>query len=152
MTPELPFSLECGDALEARPRMVVEEGAVFASVAPGWEEGFPPLLTVAWHDEPPAVALADVVAEELARCLDEQESVLIDQEDVTVAGVEALRTLMVHRATSGPPTASEQWRLLAEGRRWTVSALTTLADQPAFGPPLARIAASLRILPRAAPR
>lgn len=91
------------------------------------------------------------MAEELARSLDEQEDLLIDREHVTVSGVEAVRTLVVRCGADGPPTASEQWRLLAEGRRWTVSALTTLADQPVFGPPLARAAASLRVSAGAPP-
>jgi len=149
MTPRsLPFSLETGEVLEARPRLLLEDGAVFGLAGAEWEqEDFPPLLTVAWLTEPPAVTLEDVMAEELARCLDEQESLLVDHEHVTVTGVEAVRTLAVHCGAFGPPTASEQWRLLAEGRRWTVSALTTLAAQPVFGPPLARVAASLRVPP-----
>lgn len=151
MSAALPFSLECAEVLESRPRLVGEEGAVFAAAGDWEREGLAPLLAVAWLSEPPAVTLEDVVAEELARCLDEEESVLIDHEDVTVAGVKALRTLIVHRGEHGPPSASEQWRLLAEGRRWTVSALTALADQPDLGPPLARVAASLRVSPRSTP-
>lgn len=38
----------------------------------------------------------------------------------------------------------EQWRLLARGRRWTLSAMTALADQPVWGPRLAAVAATFR--------
>lgn len=150
MTPAaLPFSLETSGVLEARPRVVLEDGAVFAPAGRDWAEpDFPPVLAIAWLAEPPTVTLDDVVAEELARCLDEEDSVLIDYQPVSVSGVEAIRTLVVHRGADGrPPTVSEQWRLVAERRRWTVSTLTTLADQPAFGPPLARVAATLRPSP-----
>jgi hypothetical protein len=151
MTPgELPFEFETGEVLAASPCFVVEDGAVFGPADPGRaEQDYPPLLTVAWLDEPPSVTLEDVV-EDLTRCLDDAESVLIDHQAVMVGGVEAVRTMVVHRGEHGRPTASEQWRLLTEGRRWTVSALTTLADQPALGPPLARVAESLRVSPRPA--
>ncbi|MGI8750495.1 MAG: hypothetical protein ACR2J6_08105 [Thermoleophilaceae bacterium] len=84
------------------------------------------------------------MTEELARMDD--ESVLLDYEPVVLGGIEAARTLSLHRDPSGRPTASEQWRLLAAGRRWTVSALTALADQPIHGPRLAAVASSLRVV------
>jgi hypothetical protein len=56
-----------------------------------------------------------------------------------------VRTFAVHRAPGGLPTASEQWRLVAGGRRWTLSALTALPDQPAWGPWLAGIAAGFAV-------
>lgn len=148
----LPFSLATGEVLEARPRLVLEDGAVFARAGlDEREEDHPPLLTVAWLAEPPGATLAEVVDEELVRALDGEESTLIDREDVTLSGVPAVRTLAVHCAPHGLPTASEQWRLLAAGRRWTLSAMTTLADQPVFGPPLARVAATFRVLSGAVP-
>jgi len=141
----LPFAIDTGELLDSAPRLVVEDGAVFGPADPRWaEHDHPPLLSVAWLAEPPAVTLEDVMVEDLARSID-GESVLIDHQDVTIAGVEAVRTMAVHHREDGRVTASEQWRLLAEGRRWTVSGLTALADQPALGPALARVAESLRI-------
>jgi hypothetical protein len=72
-------------------------------------------------------------------------SVLLDREPVEFAGVPALRTFILHRVAGHRPAASEQWRWLAGGRRWTVSALTALADQPEWGPRLAAAAATLRL-------
>ena len=59
------------------------------------------------------------------------------------AGVAAVRTFTAR--AGGILCASEQWRLLAGGRRWTVSATTALADQPAWGPRLAEIVATFRV-------
>jgi len=137
----LPFALEAGGVLERAPRLVLEDGAVFACLD---ESGvLPALLTVAWLPEPPGATLEDVVSEELARL--DAEGVLVDYEPVLLGGVGAVRTLSVHRDPSGRPAASEQWRLLACGRRWTLSALSALSDQPTYGPRLAAVASSLRI-------
>ena len=72
----------------------------------------------------------------------EPETVLLDQEAVTLAGVDAVRTLVADVGVSGVPTASEQWRTIAGGRRWTLTATTTLTDQPAWGPRLAAVVAT----------
>lgn len=146
MTSALPFVLDPGEVLEPEPRVVLEDGVVFgvrdraAAVAP--------VLTVAWLQEPLGVTLEEVVAEELPRLLSPPEVVLIDQEPVAVDGREAVRTFTLHRGPDGLPAASEQWRLVSAGRRWTVSAMTALADQPAWGPRLAEVVAGLRIVPR----
>jgi hypothetical protein len=141
----LPFALEAGDLLE--PRATFEEGVVFGVVAgaPEYDDRAAPLLTVAWLDEPPGVTLEDVVEEDLARLLSGPDSVLIDRERVLVGEVDAVRTFALHRGPDGLPTASEQWRLLAAQRRWTVSAMTALGDQPEWGPRLAAVATSLRV-------
>jgi hypothetical protein len=147
MTSALPFVLDAGEVLEPEPRVVLEDGVVFgvldrAAAVP------PPVLTVAWLEEPLGVTLEEVVAEELPRLLTEPEAVLIDQEPTSVDGREAVRTFTLHRGPDGLPAASEQWRLVSAGRRWTVSAMTALADQPAWGPRLAEVVAGLRIVPR----
>jgi hypothetical protein len=54
-----------------------------------------------------------------------------------------VRTFSLHLAAV--PTASEQWRLVAGGRRWTLAATTALADQPQWGPRLAAVVASFRV-------
>jgi hypothetical protein len=143
----LPFALDTKDVLEPEPRVTLEEGAVFgvAAGAPAYDERAEPLITVAWLEEPPGVTLEDVVDEDLARLLSAPDSVLIDHERVVVGEVDAVRTFTLHRGPGGLPTASEQWRLLTAGRRWTVSALTALGDQPAWGPRLAAVAVSLRV-------
>jgi hypothetical protein len=135
--------LDPGDWLERRAE--VEDGVVYGvrDGAPEHDGRLPPLLTVAWLDEPAGATLDAVVDEELARAL-APESVLMDREQVVLAGMATVRTLMLHRGPDGVPTASEQWRLLAGGRRWTVTAMTSLADQPEWGPRLAERAATLR--------
>lgn len=147
MSAEPPaFSLDGRDVMEGAPRALSDEGAVFgmAAVAP-WDDRAEPLLTVAWLDEPSATTLADVVAEELERVLEHPGSVLIDREPTTLAGVDCVRTFVLHLAGGDLATASEQWRLLADGRRWTVTAMTALGDQPVWGPELAAIAATFRV-------
>lgn len=143
--PERPFSLRTHGVLEPEPRAVFEEGAVFAAAAGDHDPRVAPLLTVAWLDEPEGVTLDDVVKEDVARLLSEPGDVVVDREDVRVGGVEAVRTFSLHVGPSSIPTASEQWRLLTAGRRWTVSATTALSDQPEWGPRLAGAAMSFRV-------
>ena len=141
----LPFALDSGTLLAPEPRVLLDEGAVFG-VAAGVPEYGPraePLVTVAWLEEPPGVTLEEVVDEDLARLL--SDSMLLDHERVVVGEIDAVRTFAIHRGPDGLPTASEQWRLLAGGRRWTVTAMTALADQPVWGARLAEVAASLRV-------
>jgi hypothetical protein len=139
------FALDTGGVLARRA--VLDAGAVYgvAGGAPAHDARMPPLLTVAWLEEPAGVTLDEVVAEDLARQLSDRGAVLLDSEDTRVAGVDAVRTFVVRRGPGGRPTASEQWRLLAGGRRWTVTALTALPDQPVWGPRLAGIAAGLDV-------
>jgi len=143
----LPFALDCGDALDPEPRAILDEGAVFgvATGAPAYDDRAEPMLMVAWLEEPPGVTLGDVVDEDVARLLSGPGSLLIDREAVVVGGINAVRTFSLHLGPAGLPTASEQWRLLAGGKRWTVSAMTALADQPDWGPRLAAVATGCRI-------
>jgi hypothetical protein len=138
----LPFSLEVGGTLTSEPAVVLADGVVFTAAAV--DTALPPLLTVAWLDEPAGVTLDAAVDEDLARALDAPGSVLIDRTSATVAGAEAVRTLLLHRTGEGVPTAAEPWRVHAVGRRWTLSALTALADQPVWGPRLAEVAGTWR--------
>ena len=131
----LPFALELDGSLEEEPRAVFEEGVVY-----GGEHA---LLTVAWIDEPEGVTLEAVVEEDVARLLSGPGDLLVDRQTVAIGGVEAVRTFSLH--SGAEPTASEQWRLLTAGRRWTVSATTALADQPEWGPRLAAVAATFRV-------
>ena len=141
----MSFALDTCDLLERRATF--DAGAVYMAGegAPAHDERAPPLLTVAWLDEPAGVTLEEVVAEDLARQLAGPGVALLDWEPTRVGGVEAVRTLVVHRAPGGLPTAGEQWRLVADGRRWTLSALTALGDQPAWGPRLAELAAGFAL-------
>ena len=141
MTP--PFAFEPGEWLEREPRAVYEEGAVFGAAAGDHDPRVVPQLTVAWLDEPDGVALEDVVEEDVVRLLSDPGDVVVDHEEVRLGEVEAVRTFVLR--VGGVPTASEQWRLLAGGRRWTVSATTALADQPAWGPRLAGLVPTFRV-------
>jgi hypothetical protein len=136
-------SFDAAGLLDLEPRLTLADGAVFgpADGAPDHDPELVPLLTVAWRDEAPG-ATAEA---EIEQALAEAGSVLLDREPVELAGVPAVRSLILHRGPGGRPTAAEQWRLVAGGRRWTVSALTALADQPEWGPRLAAAAAALRL-------
>jgi hypothetical protein len=142
---DLPFVLATDGLLE--PRAVLETGAIHgpADGAPPHHPRAVPLLVVAWHDEPAGVTLEHVVGEDVARLLTGDGAVVLDRERVAVAGVPAVRTFTLRRGPGGLPTAAEQWRLVAAGRRWTLSAMTALADQPEWGPRLARVATGIRI-------
>jgi hypothetical protein len=139
----LPFAFEPGEWLEREPRAVYEEGAVFGAAAGDHDPRVVPQLTVAWLDEPDGVALEDLVEEDVVRLLSDPGDVVVDHEEVRLGEVEAVRTFVLR--VGGVPTASEQWRLLAGGRRWTVAATTALADQPEWGPRLAAVAATFRV-------
>jgi hypothetical protein len=136
---DLPFALAGGDVLEPQPRTRVEDGVVFG-IAGDAEAVF----TVAWLDAGPAARLDDVVEEELARMLSAPGTLLIDAETTTLGGVECVRTFVLDVGDGELVSASEQWRLLTAGRRWTVTAVTVLADQPMWGPKLAEIATTFR--------
>jgi hypothetical protein len=140
------FSLDGRGVLEPEARAVFDEGAVFGVRwdATARDERVEPHVTVAWLEEPPGSALEDVVYEDLARMLSRPGSVLLDREPTVLGEVECVRTFMLHAGESGVTTASEQWRLLAAGRRWTVTATTALGDQPSWGPRLAAVAATFR--------
>jgi hypothetical protein len=140
------FTLDGRDVLEGEPRVLLEEGAVFGVVAGAPRDGrAEPLLTVAWLDEAPDTTLEDAVEDDLAAMFRDRGSVLVDREPTTLDGVDCVRTFALHLAPGGQATASEQWRLLAGGRRWTVTAMTALGDQPAWGPELAAIAATFHL-------
>jgi len=69
--------------------------------------------------------------------------VLVDREPTTIGGVAAVRTFVLDAGELA--SAREQWRLMARGRRWTVTAATGLVDQPVWGPRLAAVAATFRV-------
>ena len=141
----LPFTIEPGEWLEREPRAISEEGAVFRATAGEHDPHVVPLLAVAWLDEPAGASLDAVVEEDIVRLLSDPGDLLLDREDVRIGGIEAVRTFTAYVGAGGLPKASEQWRLLAGGRRWTVSATTALADQPEWGPRLAGVATSFRV-------
>jgi hypothetical protein len=140
------FSLDGQGVVDPEARAVFDEGAMFgvADDVPPRDERVEPHVIVAWLDEPPGTSLADVVYEDLARMLSRPGSVLLDREPTFLGDVECVRTFTLDVGETGVATASEQWRLLAAGRRWTVTATTALGDQPSWGPRLAAVAASFR--------
>lgn len=129
-----PFALDFGDVLDPAPRLRVDDGVVFGVA------GADALVSVAWLTDPGT--LEEAVEEDLTRMLSEPALVLVDYQPTTVGGVEAVRTFVLDAGEI--VSAREQWRLMAGGRRWTVSAVTALADQPVWGPRLAEIAATFR--------
>jgi hypothetical protein len=133
--------------VKLEPRATLAGGAVYGvgADAPPHDRELEPLVTVAWRDVPAGATLDAAVEEDLASALSEPGSVLLDREPVDFAGLSAVRTFALHLGPGGRPTAAEQWRLLADGRCWTVSALSALADQPEWGPRLAAAAATLSL-------
>jgi hypothetical protein len=132
---DLPFTLDYGDVLNPAPRLRVDDGVVFGIA--GAAEG---LVSVAWLED--SGTLEAAVEEDLTRMLSEPAMVLVDYEPTSVGGVEAVRTFVLDAGELA--SAREQWRLMARGRRWTVSAVTALADQPVWGPKLAGVATTFR--------
>ena len=128
---DLPFTLDYGDVLNPAPRLRVDEGVVFGIA--GGAEG---LVSIAWLED--SGTLEAAVEEDLTRMLSEPAMVLVDYQPTTVGGVDAIRTFVLDAGELA--SAREQWRLMAAGRRWTVSAVTALADQPLWGPRLAEVA------------
>jgi hypothetical protein len=139
------FSLDGLGVLAPEPVATFEDGVVYGvrSAAPH-DARIAPHVSVAWLEEPAGVSLEQVVREDLARTLSRPEAVLLDQQPVAFAGGDCVRTFTADISAGGVPTASEQWRMLAGGRRWTVTATTALADQPEWGPRLAAVAATFR--------
>ena len=141
----LPFAVDPGEWLEREPGAVFEEGAVFRATAGEHDPRLTPFLAVAWLEEPAGVTLQAVVEEDIGRLLSDPGDLLLDREEVRVAGVAAVRTFTAYVGAGGIPAAGEQWRLLAGGRRWTLSATTAIVDQPAWGPRLAGLVATFRL-------
>jgi hypothetical protein len=133
---DLPFTLDYRDVLNPAPRLRVDDGVVFGIA--GAAEG---LVSVAWLED--SGTLEAAVEEDLTRMLSEPAMVLVDYEPTSVGGVEAVRTFVLDAGELA--SAREQWRLIAGGRRWTVSAVTALADQPVWGPKLAGVATTFRV-------
>jgi len=132
---DLPFTLDCGDVLNPAPRLRVDDGVVFGIV-----RGAEWLVSVAWLED--SGTLEAAVEEDLTRMLSEPAMVLVDYQPTIVGDVAAVRTFVLDAGELA--SAREQWRLMAAGRRWTVSAVTALADQPVWGPKLAEIATTFR--------
>jgi hypothetical protein len=145
VTSRAGFSLDTGHVLTSEPRAGFDAGVVYGVAGPAaWDERLEPHVGVAWLEEAPGVTLADAVREDLARLLSRPDAVLLDRQSVALGGLEFVRTFVAEVGPSGVPTASEQWRTVAGGRRWTVSVTTTLADQPDWGPRLAAVVATFQ--------
>jgi hypothetical protein len=97
-----------------------------------------PLVTVAWRDAGDSETLDAIAAAEAG-------GVVLDREPVAIRAGDALRTFAIHQGPGDLPTASEQWRLLRDGRCWTVTAMSALADQPLWGPLLAAVATTFAL-------
>jgi hypothetical protein len=119
------FALEPGAWLDPEPRVRRGDGMVLGPRAgsPPYDARVEPLLSIASTDEEPA------------------HGSVLDDERTWLGDIPARRTFSIHEGD--PPLAAEQWRFTAGGQRWTVTALTALADQPLWGPALAAAAATI---------
>jgi hypothetical protein len=73
------------------------------------------------------------------------DELLIDWEAAELAGEPAVRTLVLVQLGGVATVVLEQWRLLAAGERWIVTATADLALWPRFAPGLRAAVATLEV-------
>jgi hypothetical protein len=75
------------------------------------------------------------------------DELLIDWEAAELAGEPAIRTLVLVQLGGLATVVLEQWRLLAAGERWVVTATADLAQWPRVAPGLRAAVATLEVAP-----
>jgi hypothetical protein len=75
------------------------------------------------------------------------DELLVDHEPCELAGAPAIRTLVLVQLGGLATVVLEQWRLVAAGERWLVTATADLALWPRLAPPLRAAVASLEVGP-----
>jgi hypothetical protein len=73
------------------------------------------------------------------------DTLLVDVEPCVLAGAEAVRVLLLVQLGGLATVVLEQWRLVAAGARWVVTATADLAAWASLGPVLRSAVASLEI-------
>ena len=75
------------------------------------------------------------------------DEVLVDWEPCELAGERAVRTLVLIQLGGVATVVLEQWRLVAAGARWVVTATADLALWPRLAPGLRGVVATLEVAP-----
>ena len=75
------------------------------------------------------------------------DELLIDWEPCELAGVPAVRTLVLEQLGGLATVVLEQWRLVTEGEGWVVTATADLAAWAALGTLLRGVVATLEVEP-----
>ncbi len=75
------------------------------------------------------------------------DALLIDQEPCTLAGVPALRTLILEQLGGLATVVLEQWRLTVADEHWTITATADLAAWARLADPLRAVVATIRVQP-----
>jgi hypothetical protein len=75
------------------------------------------------------------------------DEVLVDWEPCELGGEPAIRTLVLVQLGGVATVVLEQWRLVAAGERWVVTATADLAAWPRLAPGLRGVVASLEVAP-----
>jgi hypothetical protein len=75
------------------------------------------------------------------------DEVLVDWEPCELSGERAVRTLVLIQLGGVATVVLEQWRLVAAGQRWVVTATADLATWPRLAPGLRGVVATLEVAP-----
>jgi hypothetical protein len=75
------------------------------------------------------------------------DEVLVDWEPCELGGERAVRTLVLIQLGGVVTVVLEQWRLVAAGERWVVTATADLAAWPRLAPGLRGVVATLEVAP-----
>jgi hypothetical protein len=94
-------------------------------------------VSVATEPAPPEAVVAELGPDEL----------LIDREECALAGSPAIRTLILVQLGGLATVVLEQWRLVAAGERWLITATADLALWPRLAGPLRTAVASFEVEP-----
>jgi hypothetical protein len=89
---------------------------------------------------------APVLTDRAMSALD-ADALLIDFEPCELAGEPAVRTLVLEQLGGLATVVLEQWRLVAEGTAWTVTATADLAAWASLAGGLRRAVATLEVVP-----
>jgi hypothetical protein len=93
----------------------------------------------------PAGATALELTDRAMSALD-TDSLLIDWEPCELAGVPAVRTLVLEQLGGLATVVLEQWRLVAAGEGWVVTATADLAAWARLAPALRGVVATLEVV------
>jgi hypothetical protein len=138
------YTLELPALLAPEPE-VGEDGTAFHPLA---AEGLVATASRAGLAIAAAAAAPDdtaLVLTDRALSTPDPDTLLVDVEPCTLAGVEAVRTLLLVQLGGLATVVLEQWRLVAAGAAWHLTATADLAAWAALGPPLRDAVATLSI-------
>jgi hypothetical protein len=128
-----PLILDDGSALHEVVAPLRAPGASRAGVSVRGEPGLP---------DDTALDLTDQAMSAL-----DADALLVDWEPCELAGEPAVRTLVLLQLGGVATVVLEQWRLVAAGERWVVTATADLAAWARLAVPLRGVVAALEVAP-----